>query len=162
MKNTTKKMLSTVFISTLLASPVFAEKGHEHADKNQSMGGGMMMGMMSHDQMMEMHEHMQKMHSMMEKIQSETDPEKHQKLMAEHMQAMQEGMHMMNKDMGMKSGTKKSSHKGEGMRENMGDMDVMKRMDMMEERMGMMQMMMGQMMEHESETERSVMPKYKK
>ena len=44
----------------------------------------------------------------------------------------------------------------------MDKMDMMKRMEMMEERMGMMQMMMGQMMDHESETKKSPVHKHKK
>ena len=63
---------------------------------------------------------------------------------------MQEGMHMMNKGMGMQ-GDKK-----------MDDMDMMKRMEMMEKRMGMMQMMMGQMMDHQSEAKKTRSHKHKK
>lgn len=67
--------------------------------------------------------------------------------MQEHMQAMQ----MMNKCMPMQDRMKMTEHQGKGMSDKMGEPDMMKRMDMMEERTGMMQMMMGQMMEHESE-----------
>ncbi|MBR9910226.1 MAG: hypothetical protein GYB33_07730 [Gammaproteobacteria bacterium] len=149
-----KILLSTLVVAAAMSSPVFAEKGHNHSENDQPMGS-MMMGMMSHDQMVAMHERMQKMHDMMAKIKAENDPEKHQKLMQEHLQAMQEGMKMMNKSMGMKGGMKMSDHQGKGMPEKMGDMDMMKRMDMMEERMGMMQMMMEQMMSHQSETKMS-------
>lgn len=65
---------------------------------------------------------------------------------------------MMDESMGMGKGmdmTNVGSSK-------MGNMDMKKRMDMMEERMGMMQMMMGQMMEHESEFKKAPVHKHKK
>ena len=73
---------------------------------------------------------------------------------------MQGGMKMLDESMGMGMGkgmdmTKAGSSK-------MGNMDMKKRMDMMEERMGMMQMMMGQMMEHESEFKKAPVHKDKK
>ncbi|WP_322500056.1 hypothetical protein [Kangiella aquimarina] len=40
--------------------------------------------------------------------------------------------------------------------------EMMKRMDMMEERMAMMQMMMGQIMVHESEAKKAPVHKHKK
>ncbi|MCR9299119.1 hypothetical protein NB466_09530 [Vibrio fluvialis] len=151
MKNSMKALFSTIVVAAVMSSPIFAEKGYAHGDENQSMGGSMMMGMMSREQMAEMSEHMQKMLKIMDKIKGETDPEKRQQLMQEHMQAMQEGMQMMNKGMPMQDSMKMTEHQGKGMSDKMGEPDMMKRMDMMEERMGMMQMMMGQMMEHESE-----------
>ena len=150
MKNSMKKFLSAVIITTAISSPVYAEKGHEHGDASKDKVGGMMMTMMNHEQMMAMHEHMQKMQETMAKIKAETDPEKRQKLMNEHMQTMQEGMQMMNMGNGMKGGKK------------MDKMDITKRMDMMEKHMGMMQKMMGQMMDHESETKKSPVHKHKK
>lgn len=146
-----KKLLSTLIIAAVMSAPVFAEKGREHGDgKGQPMGGMMM----NHQQMMAMHEHMQKMHGMMAKIKAETDQEKRQKMMQEHMQAMQEGMQMMNGDMPM------GMTKGES--STMGDMDMKKRMGLMDERMGMMQMMMGQMMDHQSEARKTPGHKHKK
>ena len=53
------------------------------------------------------------------------------------MRVMQEGMRLMGDGMGMDMNKDESS--------KMDDMDMIKRMDMMEERMGMMQMMMGGM-----------------
>lgn len=157
-----KKLLSTFVFAAVVSSPTFAENGHRHADKNQSMSSGMMMGMMNHEQMMAMHEHMQKMYATMAKIKAEIDPEKRQKLVNEHMRSMQEGMQMMNKGMGMHDVMDKTSHPGNGMSEKMDDMDMKKRVEMMEERMGMMQMMMGQMMDHESEAKKFPVHKHKK
>jgi len=146
-----KKLISTLVIAAAISSPVFAEKGHEHGDSKDQLMGGMMMG---HEQMMAMHEHMQKMHDMMGKIKAETDPEKRQQLMQEHMRVMQKGMRLMGDGMGMEMTVGESS--------KMDDMDMIKRMEMMEERMGMMQMMMGQMMDHESESQKTPVHKHKK
>ncbi|MGI2820167.1 hypothetical protein [Vibrio fluvialis] len=152
MKNSMKALFSTIVVAAVMSSPIFAEKkGYAHGDENQSMGGSMMMGMMSREQMADMSEHMQKMLKIMDKIKGETDPEKRQQLMQEHMQAMQEGMQMMTKGMPMQDSMKMTEHQDKGMSDKMGEPDMMKRMDMMEERMSMMQMMMGQMMAHESE-----------
>ena len=152
-----KNLISTFVIATAISMPVFSEKGHEHDDSKGPVKNGMMMG---HEQMMAMHEHMQKMKEMMAKIKAETDPEKRQQLMQEHRRTMQGGMKMLDESMGMGMGkgmdmTKAGSSK-------MGNMDMKKRMDMMEERMGMMQMMMGQMMEHESESKKTPVHKHKK
>jgi hypothetical protein len=133
-----KNMICTLVLAAIISSPALAENGHVHGDnKDQKMSG--MMGMMSQENMKAMHEHMQKMHEQMMKIKAETDPEKRQILIDEHMQSMQEGMQMMNA-------------RGKGESSTMGNMDMNKRMGMMEERMGMMQMMMEQMMNHQSES----------
>ena len=70
------------------------------------------------------------------------------------MRVMQKGMRLMGDGMGMEVTVGESS--------KMDDMDMIKRMDMMEERMGMMQMMMGQMMDHESESQKTPVHKHKK
>ena len=84
-----KKLIPALVFAAAISSPAFAEKGHNHDDGKEGAIGGMMMGMMSHDQMMAMHKHMQEMHDQMAKIKSETDPDKRHKLMQEHMEAMQ-------------------------------------------------------------------------
>lgn len=142
-----KKLISTLVIAAAISLPAFAEKGHEHGDSKKQPMGGMMMG---HEQMMAMHEHMQKMNEMMARIKAETDPEKRLQLMQEHRRAMHEGMQMMGKGMGMDMAKGGSS--------KMDNMDMIKRIGMMEERMGMMQMMMGQMMDHESESQKNTHP----
>lgn len=152
-----KKLISTFVLATAISMPVFAEKGHDHGDSKGPVKDGMMMG---HEQMMAMHEHMQKMKEMMAKIKAETDPEKRQHLMQEHRRTMQEGMQMMDECMGM--GTGKGMDMTKAGSSKMDNMDMKKRMDMMEERMGMMQMMMGQMMEHESESKKTPVHKHKK
>jgi protein CpxP len=134
-----KKMLCILALSGLMSAKVLAEDTvpHNKMDQSGMSEKGMMMNMMSHEQMMTMHEHMQTMEAMMTKIKNEKDPEKRRALMEEHMQAMQNGMHMMNG--GMKMGTKPSK---------MDEMDMDKRIDMMGQKMGMMQKIMEQMMEH--------------
>ena len=135
-----KKLIPALVFAAAISSPAFAEKGHNHDDGKEGAIGGMMMGMMSHDQMMAMHKHMQEMHDQMAKIKSETDPDKRHKLMQEHMEAMQKGMQMMNHGMPEGMGKEKSSN-----------MDMTERMDKMEKHMNMMQMMMKQMGEHQTE-----------
>lgn len=136
-----KTLISVLAIATFLTTPVFAEN-HDGCMKGEDMKGGMMM---SQDQMMAMHGHMNKMQNMMSDIMKESDPQKCQALMHEHMQAMHKGMQMMNGNMSMMPKAMDDEKPSQ-----MGNMDMMKRMHMMEQRMGMMQMMMGQMMEHES------------
>ena len=138
-----KTIISVLAVTALLSSPVFADDhGHNGGmDKSDMTAGGMMM---SHEQMVTMHKHMQKMTDIMKKIKTETDSEKRQKLMQQHINDMQEGMKMRMGDMSMDMKTQSK----------MGDKDMMKRMTMMEQRMGMLQMMMGQMMDHELEAKK--------
>ena len=137
-----KTVIKAIVIATVLASPVFAYDGH----KLQMKGEGMMMGMMSNEQIMEIHQHMQDMQSLMENIKKEANSRNRQKMMGQHMDMMQGGMHMMNSQGGMMGG--KSEMKN--MSKNK-DLNMEKRMGMMEDHMNMMQMMMGQMMEHKAE-----------
>ena len=81
-----------------------------------------------------MQANMKRMHEQMAQIQAAPDPKERQRLMDEHMKTMRESMSKMN---GMMSAGK--------------PMDSRERMDMMERQMGMMQMMMQQMMDHEAE-----------
>lgn len=82
----------------------------------------------------QMQTHMQQMQTLMAAIKAEQDPAKLEALRQEHMALMHSGMKMMGP--------------GEGSAEGM---DMEGRMQGMEHRMEMMQMMMGQMMEHDSE-----------
>lgn len=111
-------------------------------NQGMGMGGGMMMGMMSHDQMKAMHQHMEKMQTLMHDIQQEKDKGKAHKMLRQHMHDMQEGMHMMGGGMGNMSSGK------EDMSMMPSSMKMEDRMGMMQERMNMMQMMMEQMMNH--------------
>ncbi len=91
---------------------------------------------MGHD-MSAMQEQMKKMQAQTDRIRQTKDPKERQKLMAEHMKTMQDTM----KDM-----------RGMGMG---GGMGADQRMQMMENRMDMMQMMMEQMMQHDQMMQRS-------
>ncbi len=92
------KRLSIFVLSAALASPVLAEKHHQHGNSDSKPGAGMMMGM-DHESMAAMHQHMEKMQDLMTRIKAESDPEKRKQLMEEHRQAMHEGMQMMNQGM---------------------------------------------------------------
>ena len=113
------------------------------------------MSMEMNKQMPQMQENMKKMQQQMEKIRATSDPKERQKLMQEHMQAMQENMktmHGMGGPMmmgGDQRGGKMMADKKGGMAEG----DMMKRHEMMEKRMDMMQMMMEQMVQHDHSTE---------
>ena len=48
-----KKLIPALVFAAAISSPAFAEKGHNHDDGKEGAIGGMMMGMMSHDQMIE-------------------------------------------------------------------------------------------------------------
>ena len=132
-----KTLAKVIMITAVMSGPVFADSHHPHGTANK---GGGMMGMMSHEQMQAMHQHMEEMQALMANIQQESDPEKRKALMQAHMKDMQEGMQMMGGQGGMGSGSK-----------DMSSMGMEERMGMMEKHMSMMQMMMGQMMEHDVE-----------
>ena len=83
--------------------------------------------------MMKMNEHMGKLQSQMQNIKKEKPTEKRQMMMHEHMQSMQQGMLMLEGQMGST---------------DMKGIPMDTRMDVMQSQMNMMQMMMGQMMEH--------------
>lgn len=124
-----KKLISAIVVSTVLVSTaIFAS---EHQAKHDLQQGGMAMGMMSHDQMAVMHKHMQEMQQLMISIKQESNPEKREQLLQEHHKKMQAGMHMM-------MGDTSAQH---------SKMNTDERMNMMEQRMGMMHMMMKQMLE---------------
>ena len=126
-----KKLMSVLAISTLLASPVFAEGEHQHDEdlKTQGMQSSMMMG---HGRMMSMmQEHKKSMERLIGQLKKEKNQGKRDELIEAHMKEMQQSMMMLDQ--------------GEG---NVTSITMEERMKMMEERMGMMQMMMGQMMDN--------------
>jgi len=144
-----------------LSTPVFADEAH-HEDKEETAGQSMSgMPMMDMDMM---HEQMAKMQKTMNKIHSIKNMEERQKLMRQHMQEMHKGMGMMGKmsekmpgkmdrPMGIIGGHGKKGMMGDD--DKMLDVDgMMKRHKMMEQRMSMMQGMMGQMMEHMMQKEK--------
>ena len=129
-----RSILVTALTAAALSAPVaFAQ------DKSAPTKPAMSMDM--DKQMPQMQEKMKAMQSQMDKIRKTTDPKERQKLMQEHMQAMQENMKMMHGMGGpMMMGGKK---------DGMMDGEMMKRHDMTEKRMDMMQMMMEQMMQRD-------------
>lgn len=96
----------------------------------------------------QMQTRMQEMRALMERIHGTSDPAERQRLMTEHMQAMREGMTMMGRMMGggMMGGRGAGQCAENDTECRMRQMQGEQRM--MGERMGMMQTMMGQMMEH--------------
>jgi hypothetical protein len=87
-------------------------------------------------QMQRMQANMKGMQDMMAKIQATKDPAERQKLMQEHSKAMHAQMQMMGGMGGGQMGMMKGG-------------DMMKEHQSMVDRMGMMEMMMGQMLQHQ-------------
>lgn len=124
-----KKLITAIAVSAVLVSTAIVAS--EHQGSHDMQQGGMAMGMMSHAQMAVMHKHMQEMQQLMISIKQESNPEKREQLLQEHHKKMQAGMHMM-------MGDTSAQH---------SKMNTDERMNMMEQRMGMMHMMMKQMLE---------------
>lgn len=110
--------------------------------------------------MSQMHTNMTLMQTQMDKIHATTNPKERHKLMQAHMQTMQESMAMMrsmSKPMPMDGsqggGMAMGGDKGQPGDKGMMGGDMMKRHQMMEERMGMMQTMMEQMLQHQQAME---------
>src|ERR1035437_6070698 len=103
----------------------------------------------------QMQENMKKMQQQMEKVQATSEPTERQKLMQEHMQTMWEHMKAMRGlggPMMIGSGQDSAMMMG-GKKGGMIPSDMMKRDEMMEKRMDMMQMMMEQMIQHDHAVE---------
>ena len=151
------RFLQSMLLAAMLAVPVAQAADpedhaahHADADRQQadSAPGDKATGM----KMEKMQEQMKKMREQMDRIHAAKDPQERQKLMTEHMQSMRDSMNTMHAMGGGMMGKK-----GEPMMEGSGDSGgapmgkmMMKRHKMMEDRMDMMQMMLEQMMEHES------------
>lgn len=105
-------------------------------------------------QMSRMQQNMTAMQAQMQQIRATTDPKERHKLLQAHMQAMQDNMTAMS---GMGGPMMMAGRPPGGMA--MGDSkpmaggDMMQRHQMMENRMGMMQMMMEQMLQHQQAME---------
>jgi len=107
------------------------------------------MSMEMEQQMSRMQANMKDMQAQMEKIRATTDPKVRQELMEAHMQAMQECMTTMrgqDKPMTM-SGSQGGGMAMGGSKANAGG-EMMKHHQMMQSRMGMMESMMEQMLQH--------------
>ncbi len=84
-------------------------------------------------------------------IQTTSDPTEHQKLMQEHMQTMLEDMQAMRTMGGpMMMGSDQGGGGAKGNHKQKARGDMTQRQEMMEKRMDMMQMMMEQMLQHDS------------
>lgn len=162
--------IAIVIASSMLSPTVIAHAGEEHGvGQKQNMpqygnGYGKMMTDADFDQMQE---HMEEMQSLMGKLFKEQDPEKHQQLMQEHMRLMQKnmqmmngGMGMMNQGQGMMGNGDRKNHMMNGNQEMMGSSssgqapDSSLRLHRLEERISLMQQMMQQLMNRESEQDR--------
>ena len=147
----------SVFLASLLALPMAQAADEEdhaahHPGADQSQAAPAQDDKAAGMEMKKMQEKMKKMHDPMSNIQSTSDPKKRQKLMDEHMQSKRESMKMLR---GMSGGMMGKKKKGEPVTEDgeaMGGMQtvMMAHHKLMEDRMDMMQMMMEQMMEHET------------
>ena len=98
-------------------------------------------------QMGQMDEHMKKMQALHDRMMSATTPEERQKAMDEQRKEMQSGMAMMNQ---MMPGGAMTGDMGRGMMGPQGEpADFNAKMQMMQKRMDMMQMMMQTMMDQQ-------------
>ncbi|WP_417345527.1 hypothetical protein [Ferrimonas sp.] len=134
-----KTLIKTIALAIALSSFAYAGEEHQHGGMKDKCA---MMGMMGHEQMMAMHQHMQEMSALMDQIGQEQDHQKWQALMQSHMEKMQQGMQMM----GCGAGDKMQHGKDKSM-----PMTMEERVGMMEKHMKMMQMMMGQMVDHSAQ-----------
>jgi hypothetical protein len=146
----TIKHILTLAVLIVFASPVLAAEKVLSTDKPMRLS------------METMHKHMQSMQQKMNEIKITKDPKKRQPLMQQHMQSMREGMMMMNESSNSK-GMMMGGMSQPMMQEKKEGMDCQKndrqcermqtmgsRQEGMHERMNMMQMMMQQMLDHQS------------
>lgn len=140
-----KNFSKIIAISLIMATPVVWAQGSD----NQQSPGGMMM---SPEQMQQMHQNMSRMQDMAPMMR-ESSGQNRQKLMQEHMELMQNQMHMMRGGMmgnrGMMNGQGMQGHSSQGNPEIKSE----DRIQFMEQRMGQMQLMMEQMLEHQRDLE---------
>ena len=132
----------------LIASMVFSAEGHS--------AEGNAVGMSAEDHhsgnvwmidQAEMKKRMKKMQALMHEAHATNDMQRRKELMQQHMTEMRDMMNMMQGGMEMKHG---SGMKPKVKQEKWDGRDMMKCHEMMEERMDLMQKMMGQMMEQQS------------
>lgn len=143
-----KKLITIFSLALLLANPVFAQDQDDTAPAPGGMMG--MMGMMTDEQVEQMQAHLQEMQALMERVQQEDDPARRRELMQEHMTALREGMRMMGGGMMMGRGQGQGQPQGQGRGQGM-NLSEEERLQRMQNHMAMMQMMMGQMMQHMAE-----------
>ena len=143
------KLLLVAAAIMLIGQPVFAD---EKSSQDQSVSEPTQM-------MQKMHQRMQTMRQQMEQIHATDDAKERKRLMQEHMQGMRGAMMMMSNmnqammrpghEGGAGSGHQRGTQKCMDNTAQCGQLnDMANRQGHMEQRMGMMQMMMQQMMEH--------------
>jgi len=149
------KLLAAIFVVSSL-SVVHAQTagGQSATPSPQASPGGQMMG----GDVQSIENAMQKMQEEMAKISATSDSAERQKLIAEHMLTMRGAMGTMMKMGGpgtgmMLGGGMMRSDRGQPSAAQGAD-DAGGRMNMMEQRVGMMQMMMDQMMQHQDMMDR--------
>ena len=142
-------LTSFTLITLLAISPLAVVNAQQHGDKEQ-----MSMGMMDEAKMEKMQTHMSEMKTVLEKVKKETDPEKRQKMLQEHANKMESMMAMMHgSEMG--KGQSMGKHNMDKMKKGMQMSDEQK-MEMMENRLMMMEQMMNQMMGHTAEKSKKI------
>lgn len=132
-----KKVISVLAIYLALTAPVFADDQYFSVESKQSSNS-----------MMTRQEHMQSMSSLMNALKKEKDPSKRQQLLQKHSNEMEAGINMMNH---MSDSNEDSS---------MSTKTISERMDIIEKRMGMMQVMISQVIDHQIQAE-SVKPTHR-
>tara|TARA_R110000737_G_C14613063_1_gene491356 strand:- start:3163 stop:3648 length:486 start_codon:yes stop_codon:yes gene_type:complete len=155
------KTIVTLTIASLMAiSPVAVVNAQQNSDK-EPMSMGMMhsdksmpMGMMDEAKMEKMQKHISEMDTLLEQVKKETDPEKREEMLHKHAQSMEDMMATMH-----------GKHKGKGSSMGKHNMAKMKKgeqmpaeqkMEMMENRLMMMEQMMNQMMGHTAEKSKKI------
>jgi hypothetical protein len=146
-----KLLIGSMVAGLLMGAPVvYADDAH-HPDQ-QGQTSKTPASAEGNSAMQKMQENMKKMRAQLDKIQKTKDPELRQKLMMEYMQTMHDNM-MMGRQMMMGACSMKEGEMRVPMMHGMMDEGeagmspdaMMDRMNRMEKRMDMMQMMMEQM-----------------
>ena len=135
----------TLLMALVLNGGAFAQS-HDSSDQNAKHGTEATQPQQS---MMNMHAHMQSMQEIMSELREESDPNKFMALMQKHMASMQEGMDMMGPVMEHGGGISENSTESKS-KEN-HPMSIINRMDMIEQKMMMNQMMGHMAMSKETE-----------
>ena len=132
----------TLLAALLVVSSLSVVYGQTPTERPATPGSQMMAG--------DMQAAMQRMQEQMTKIRPTTDPAERQKLMLEHMSTMQESMERMKKTGGPGTGMMPGGGMMGGPSAAPSPSEVPTRMGTMEQRLGMMQIMMDQMMQHQN------------
>ena len=145
--------LTAIAASLILALPAYADDAH-HPDQNPAAAAATQPAVTDQDAALkQMQKNVTRMRSQLDRIGKAKTAAEKQKLMAEHMDTMQQSMKlgrgMMDGDMAcpmMRGGGMGMMEHGGGMGAGHDHDPMMERMQQMEKRMDMMQMMMEQKM----------------